>query len=50
MNFVGRHLREAQALSQVIARPLIADGREQEVQEVREFISTIVLDPDAHAR
>ena len=31
-------------------RRLIAGGREQEVQEIREFISTIVLDPDAHTR
>ena len=33
--------------AQAIARDLIADGREQEVQEIREFISTIVPDPDA---
>ena len=31
--------------AQALARGLIADGREQEVQEIREFISTIV--PDA---
>ena len=30
--------------AQAIARKLIADGREQEVQEIREFISTIVPD------
>ena len=33
--------------AQAIARKLIADGREQEVQEIREFISTIVPDPEA---
>lgn len=33
--------------AQALARGLIADGREQEVQEIREFISTIVPDPDA---
>ena len=33
--------------AQAIARRLIAYGREQEVQEIREFISTIVPDPDA---
>ena len=32
--------------AQAIARGLIADGREHEVQEIREFISTIVPDPD----
>ncbi len=32
--------------AQAIARQLIADGREQEVQEIRDFISTIVPDPD----
>ena len=32
--------------AQAIARQLIADGREQEVREIREFISTIVADPD----
>lgn len=32
--------------AQVLARDLIAKGREQEVQEIREFISTIVPDPD----
>ena len=35
--------------AQAIARQLIADGREQEVQEIRDFLSTIVPDPDAHA-
>ena len=30
--------------AQAIARKLIADGREKEVQEIREFISTIVPD------
>ena len=33
--------------AQAIARDLIADGREDEVQEIREFISGIVPDPDA---
>ncbi len=33
--------------AQAIARRLIADGREQEVQEIREYISGIVRDPDA---
>ena len=33
--------------AQAIARRLIADGREDEVQEIRDFISTIVPDPDA---
>ena len=32
--------------AQVLASGLIADGRENEVEEVREFISTIVPDPD----
>ena len=32
--------------AQAIARRLIADGREQEVQEIREFISSIVPDVD----
>ena len=31
--------------AQAIARDLIAAGREQEVQEIREFISSIVPDP-----
>ena len=35
---------------QAIARRLIADGREQATQEIRDFISTIVPDPDAHTR
>ena len=33
--------------AQAIARQLIADGCENEVQEIRNFISTIVPDPDA---
>ena len=33
--------------AQALARGLIADGRDSEVQEIREFISTIVPDPDA---
>ena len=32
---------------QAIARDLMAAGREDEVQEIRDFISTIVPDPDA---
>ena len=32
--------------AQALARGLIADGRENEVQEIREFISGIVPDPD----
>lgn len=32
--------------AQALARRLVADGREQEVQEIREFISGIVPDPD----
>ena len=35
----------AQAIA--LALDLIADGREKEVQEIRDFISTIVPDPDA---
>lgn len=34
--------------AQVLARDLIAAGRDKEVEEMREFISTIVPDPDAH--
>ena len=33
--------------AQALARGLIADGREQDVQEIREFITGIVPDPDA---
>ncbi len=33
--------------AQAIARNLIANGRQAEVEEIREFISTIVPDPDA---
>ena len=33
--------------AQAVARDLIANGREHEVQEIREFISGIVPDPDA---
>ena len=33
--------------AQAIARRLIADGREAEVQKIRHFISTIVPNPDA---
>ena len=31
--------------AQVLARDLIADGHEKEVQEIRDYISTIVPDP-----
>ena len=33
--------------AQALARDLIAAGREAEVQEIREYISTIVPDPNA---
>ena len=33
--------------AQVLARDLIADGRKHEIAEIREFISSIVPDPDA---
>ena len=33
--------------AQALARSLIADGRENDVQEIRNFISSIVPDPDA---
>ncbi len=33
--------------AQAIARDLIAAGREHEVQEIRDFISTIVPNPDS---
>ena len=32
--------------AQAMARDLIATGREKEVEEIRDFISTIVPDPD----
>ena len=32
--------------AQAIARDLIADGRKEEVQQIREFISTIVPNPE----
>ena len=32
--------------AQAIARDLIAAGREKEIEEIRDFISTIVPDPD----
>jgi len=34
--------------AQVLARDLIAQGRQNEVQEIRAFISTLVPDPEAH--
>ena len=36
--------------AQTLARGLIADGREQEIQEIREFISTIVPDVEPQHR
>ena len=33
--------------AQALARGLIADGRQKDVDEIRAFISTIVPDPDA---
>ena len=33
--------------AQVLARDLIVNGRENDVQEIRDYISTIVRDPDA---
>ena len=35
--------------AQAIALDLIATGRENEVQEIRDYISTIVPDPDARS-
>lgn len=43
-------IRVARALlfaAQAIARGLTADGRESEAEEIRDFISAIVPDPDA---
>ena len=42
-----RVARAALFTAQAIALDLIAAGRENEVQEIRDFISTIVPDPDA---
>ena len=42
-----RVARAALFTAQAIALDLIAAGREKEVQEIRDFISTIVTDPDA---
>ena len=42
-----RVARASLFVAQAIARDLIAAGRENEVQEIRDFISTIVPDPDA---
>ena len=36
--------------AQVLARDLMVVGREKDVEEIREFISTIVPDPDTHTR
>ena len=42
----ARVARASLFAAQVLARDLIAGGREQEVEEIRQFISTIVADPD----
>ena len=42
-----RVARTALFAAGIVARRLIADGREQEVREIRNFISPIVPDPDA---
>ena len=42
-----RVARAALFTAQSVALDLIADGREHEVQEIRDYISTIVPDPDA---
>ena len=42
-----RVARAALFTAQAIALDLIAAGRENEVQEIRDYISTIVPDPDA---
>ena len=44
-----RVARASLLAAQAIARRLIADGREADVQEIRDFISTIVPDPDTRA-
>ena len=41
-----RVARAALFTAQAIALDLIAAGRDKEVQEIRDFISTIVPDPD----
>ena len=41
-----RVARASLFIAQAVARDLIADGREHKVQEIRDFISTIVPDPD----
>ena len=48
----GRRYRNARRAGLAVRRPaivrrLIADGRETEVQEICDFISTIVPDPNA---
>ena len=42
-----RVARAALFTAQATALDLIAAGREKEVQEIRDYISTIVHDPDA---
>ena len=42
-----RVARAALFAAGIVARRLIADRREQEVREIRNFTSTIVPDPDA---
>ena len=41
-----RVVRASLFTAQELAHGLIAEGHEQEVEEIREFISTIVPDPD----
>lgn len=41
-----RVARSSLFTAQSIARGLIAAGKEKEIQEIREFISTIVPEPD----
>ena len=41
-----RVARASLFVAQAIARDLIANGREHEIEEIRDFISTIVPDPD----
>ena len=43
-----RVARAALFTAQAVALDLIAAGRDKEVQEIRDFISTIVPDPDAN--
>ena len=40
-------LRSSMFTAQATARDMIAAGREEEVEEIRDFISSIVPDPDS---